>query len=208
MNATTAPIKAASQFKEDRVRADCYALIARLFHAGPDEELLASIELADEIASAGETIPLAATWRALAAAAAAMDAKTARAEYDSVFVGADKAERTPYVSHHLAEAMTERLLVRLRGALAQIGLVKRELAAEHQDQFAGLCEAMHQLIAAGSGDAATREQKALFSTHIGPGYTGLCAAVEASPNTNFYKYVARFTRAFLDLEAESFDAAK
>lgn len=208
MSTQSAPMETALRFKEDKVRADCYALIVRLFQAGPDEELLASIELADGIAGKGEAGRLTAAWKALSSAAAAMDAKTATDEYDSVFVGTGKAEVTPYASHYRAQVMKENVLVRLREGLAQIGLAKRERAAGYEDHIAGLCEAMRRLIAAGSSDVAVHEQKVFFSTYIGSCYVGLCAAVEASPNTDFYKYVARFTRAFLDVEAESLEVAK
>ena len=192
-------------FEEDRARADFYALIARLFYAGPDAALLAAIARADEIPAEDGAAPLAAAWRALRAAAAAMDAEAAREEYDSVFVGTGKAEITPYASHYLAPSMQERVLVRLRDTLTGMGLAKNPSAAEYEDHFAGLCEVMRHLIAAGSGDAAVQDQKKFFIEYIVPCYAEISAATVASPNTNFYKHVAVFTKAFLDVEAGSFD---
>lgn len=191
--------------EEDQARADFYALIARLFHAGPDAALLAAIAGADEIAGAEATSPLAAAWRTLGAAAAAMDAEVARDEYDSVFVGTGKAEITPYASHYLAESMQERVLVRLRERLSEMGLAKNPSAAEYEDHFAGLCEVMRHLIAAGSDDVAVQEQKVFFMEYIAFWYADFCNAVTASPNTNFYKHAAGFTKAFLDVEGSSFE---
>ena len=202
---STQPASAPPVFEEDQARAGFYALIARLFYAGPDAPLLAAIAGAEKIAGAGETAPLAAAWSALGAAAAAMDAEAARAEYDQVFVGAGKAEITPYASHYLAESMQERVLVRLRDALAEMGLAKNPSAAEYEDHFSGLCEVMRHLIAAGSSDAAVQEQKKFFIEYLNPWYADFYAAVMASPNTNFYKQVATFTKAFLDVEAVSFE---
>jgi len=71
-----------------------------------------------------------------------------------------------------------------------------------------LCEVMRHLIAAGSSDVAVREQKIFFTEYIAAWYVNFCDAVIASPNTNFYKYVARFTKAFLDVETESFEIAQ
>jgi TorA maturation chaperone TorD len=204
MNATSAPMTAALWLEEDKARADCYALIARLFHAGPDEELLASIELANGIAGEDATVRLAAAWMALSAAAAAMDAKAATDEYDSVFVGAGRAEVTPYASHYLSDVIKEKVLARLREHLARVGLWKSEFAAECEDHIAGLCEVMRHLIAAGPSDAAVRAQKVFFSTYIGPCYAAFCTTVAGSSNARFYKYVARFTHAFLDVEADAF----
>lgn len=204
MNA--APLASAQPvFEEDQARAGLYALIARLFYAGPDVALLAAIAAADEIAGPDESAPLAAAWRALGAAAAGMDAEAAREEYDHVFVGTGKAEITPYASHYLAESMQERVLVRLREALAEMGLAKNQAAAEYEDHLSGLCEVMRHLIAAGSSDVAVQEQKIFFMEYIINWYAEFCAAVMASPNTNFYKPVAIFTKAFLDVERDSFE---
>jgi TorA maturation chaperone TorD len=195
--------------QEDGARAGYYALIARLFHAGPDAQLLAAIAAAGETSGAGEgvVLPLPAAWQALAAAAATAtaDAEAARQEYDHVFVGTGMAEITPYASHYLALAMQERVLLRLRQELAQMGLARSQDAAEYEDHISGLFEVMRHLIAAGSGDAAVQNQKMFFIAYLNPWYAGFCAAVMASPNTNFYKHVARFTKAFLDVEGSSFE---
>ncbi len=208
MNARAAlPEPGADALQEDRARADFYALISRLFYAGPDAQLLAAIAGADEIAGEAENAPLALAWKSLIAAAAAMDAEAAREEYDSVFVGTGKAEVTPYASHYLVESMKENVLVRLRAELAALGLERKPRAAEYEDHFSGLCEVMRHLIALAS-DGAVQKQKTFFMGYLRPCYAGLCAAGIASPNSNFYKYVARFTKAFLDVEAESFEIAQ
>lgn len=202
------PIAAASPqtvFEEDQARAGFYALIARLFYAGPDAALLAVIAGADEIRGENASLPLAQAWKALVAAAAAMNADAAREEYDSVFIGTGKAEVTPYASHYLAQSMQERVLVRLRDSLSQMGLAKSGSAAEYEDHFSALCEVMRHLIAAGSGDTAVQHQKKFFMEYVIPCYAEISAATIASPNTNFYKHVAIFTKAFLDVEADSFE---
>lgn len=206
MNAQVAsPELTATVLPEDRARADFYALISRLFYAGPDAGLLAAIAGADEIAGEAENVSLAEAWKSLISAAAAMDAEAAREEYDNVFVGTGKAEITPYASHYLAESMQERVLVRLRETLTKMGLAKNQSAAEYEDHFSGLCEVMRHLIAAGSNDIAVQEQKMFFMEYLVPWYAEFCAAVTASPKTDFYKYVARFTKAFLDVELDSFE---
>jgi TorA maturation chaperone TorD len=122
-----------------------------------------------------------------------------------VFVGTGKAEITPYASHYLAESMQERVLVRLRDTLAENGLAKNQSAAEYEDHFSGLCEVMRQFIFFGSDDVAVQKQKNFFLEYLCPWYGGFCAAVMASPNTNFYKHVATYTKAFLDVEGGSFE---
>jgi TorA maturation chaperone TorD len=209
MNAQIAsPELTAAVLQEDRARADFYALISRLFYAGPDAGLLAALAGADKIAGEAENVSLAQAWKSLISAAAAMDAEAAQEEYDSVFVGTGKAEITPYASHYLAESMKESVLVRLRAELAASGLERDQRAAEYEDHFSGLCEVMRHLIHLGSDDAAVQKQKTFFMRYLVPCYAGFCDAVTDSPNTNFYKPVARFTKAFLDVENESFEIAQ
>jgi len=192
---------------EDRARADFYALIARLLYAGPDAALLAAIAGADELVGEGENVSLALAWRALIAAAAATDADAAKAEYDSVFVGTGKAEVTPYATKYLSESTKENVLVRLRAELAALGLARDANVAEYEDHFAALCEVMRHLVFFGR-DAAVREQKSFFISYLGNSYAHFCDAVIATPNADFYKHVARFTKAFLDVETESLDLAQ
>jgi len=200
-----APLDSAQPvFEEDQARADVYALIARLFYAGPDAHLLAAVAGAGAIAGSDETTPMAAAWRALGTAAAATDAQAAQEEYDHVFVGTGKAEITPYASHYLAESMQERVLVRLRETLTEMGLAKTGSATEYEDHLSGLCEVMRHLIFFGSGDVAVQKQKSFFLEYLDSWDAVFCAAVMASPNTNFYKHVAVFTKAFLDVERSSF----
>jgi TorA maturation chaperone TorD len=193
--------------QEDQARADSYALISRLFHAGPDDQLLAAIAGAGNVpdADTAAALPLLAAWQFLAAAAATAEAEAARREYDQVFVGTGKAEITPYASHYLAGAMQERVLVRLRGDLAQMGFARTAAAAEYEDHLSGLCEVMRHLICLGSENAALRKQELFFLEYLAPWYESFCALVVASPNTNFYKQVAVFTRAFLDVEKSSLE---
>ena len=190
---------------EDLARADFYALIARLFHAGPDAQLLAAIAGTGAVAGAGADLPLVGAWRSLAAAAATADAGAAREEYDQVFVGTGKAEITLYASHYLAAVMQERVLVRLREGLAQLGLARSEDSAEYEDHLSGLCEIMRHLILSGSDNVAVQKQKTFFLAYVAPWYADFCAMVMVSPNTNFYKWVADFTKAFLDVEGSSFE---
>jgi len=134
-----------------------------------------------------------------------MDAEAAREEYDQVFVGTGVAEITPYASYYLADSMRERVLVRLRDSLTEMGLAKNPSAAEYEDHFSGLCEVMRHLILLGSDDVAVRKQKSFFLEYLAPWYAVFCAAVMASPNTNFYRRVAAFTKAFLDVEKDAFE---
>jgi len=203
VSATVTPLKFQSpEVPEDQARAGYYALLARLYYAGPDAALLAAIAGADDVAADGEQSPLAAAWRALASAARVMDAEAARLEYDQLFVGTGKAEVTPYASFYLVETGREKVLVKLRDELGSLGLKRTERASEPEDHLAGLFDVMRHLISKGSGDAAVQQQ-AFFERYIAGFYEGFCAATSASEKSNFYKHVARFTEAFLTVETEA-----
>jgi TorA maturation chaperone TorD len=190
------------EIPEELARAGYYALLARLYYAGPDAGLLAAIAGADEIVAGGEQSALASAWRTLAAAAGAMDAEAARLEYDQLFVGTGKAEITPYASYYLAETGREKILVRLRGELSALGLARQQGVHEPEDHMAGLFDVMRHLISTGSEDAAA-QQRQFFERYIAGSYEAFCAAASASEKSNFYKHVARFAQAFLYVENEA-----
>jgi len=204
VSATVTPLKfSPPEVPEDQARAGYYALLARLFYAGPDAGLLSAIANAAEIVSGGEQSALAGAWNALASAARATDAEAARLEYDGLFVGTGKAEVTPYASFYLVETGREKILVRLRDELAGLGLTRAERALEPEDHVAGLFDAMRYLISRGSEDAALQQQQAFFDTYIAGAYQAFCNAISASEKSNFYKHVARFAEAFLVVESEA-----
>src|SRR6267142_3496626 len=190
------------EFPEDQARAGYYALLARLFYAGPDAGLLAAIAGADEIVAEGEHSALGPAWNKLALAARAADADAARLEYDQLLVGTGKAEVTPYASFYLAQTGREKILVQLRAELAGLGLERAHRSPEPEDHIAGLFDAMRYLISLGSGDAALQKQRDFFDRYIARSYGGLCAAISENEKANFYKDVARFTEAFLVVESE------
>ncbi len=189
--------------EEDEARAGYYALLARLYYAGPDAALLEAIAGADEIAASGEQTALASSWNALALAARAMDAGAACLEYDAIFVGTGRAEVTPYATFYLAGTGREKILVRLKNELAGLGLARADRAREPEDHVAGLFEVMRHLISRGSGDAALQKQRDFFSRYIENSFPGFCNAIAQSDKSRFYRHVGNFTRAFLAVETEA-----
>lgn len=189
--------------EEDQARADCYAILARLYYDAPDAQLLAAIGAAGN-PEANENA-FGASWRELAAAAAAANPAGLRAEFDALFAGPGKAEVTPYMSFYLVPTGRERVLADLRAALARLGLARTASATEPEDHIAALCDVMRHLIISGSRNAAPQEVTSFFNMYILSGYHAFCNALISSPGAAFYRRVARFTEAFLDLEVESFD---
>jgi TorA maturation chaperone TorD len=191
--------------QEDAARADFYAVLARLWYAGPDRALLATLAAADDLSPDAESSEFADAWRALIAAAGAADEEEARLEYDEVFVGTGRAPVTMFATAYLGNvAFKERVLVQLRDELAEMGLARNASAREPEDHFAALFDVMRHLIAEGSGTGALERQRRFFQRYIESAYAPFAQAAMGASGTKFYRYVARFTKAFLDLEVESF----
>ena len=202
MSPTVTPLEYhAPLIQEDEARAGYYALLGRLFYAGPDAGLLQTISGSAEFAVTGGR--LAGPWNALAAAARETEAGAARLEYDELLVGTGKAEVTPYASFYLAATGREKILVRLRQDLASLGLGRANTAREPEDHFAGLFEVMRHLISQGSDDAALQKQRGFFSAYIERSFQGFCLAVSANEKAKFYKHVCGFAAAFLAVETEA-----
>lgn len=187
--------------EEDAGRANHYALIGRLFYEAPDSTLLARICHADAD-SAGEDTPLGRAWGALRQACDAAFPAVIRQEHEKLFLGAGRAEITPYTSHYFRGMSPDRHLVRLREQLQHLGLGRRSAAYEVEDHVSGICDVMRVLI---ENDHPLAEQRLFFKEFVYSGVDPLCRAVTAAASAVFYRHVAVFTRAFLEVEREALD---
>ena len=186
---------------EDEARAAFYGLIARLFYAPPDEGVLA--QLLHSNAFAGSQEPVALAWRELVEAARTAFPVMLENEHTELLVGTGKAEVTPYLTHYTIKYATDNPLVEVRQQLKRWGMGRRENANEPEDHIAGLCEAMRFAIAV--QHRTIDEQREFFDRFLYRGALAFCDAVSASPKAAFYRRVARFARAFFELEHEAFE---
>jgi TorA maturation chaperone TorD len=193
---------------EDQRRADLYGLMARLFYAPPDANLLSELRLA--AAPAADAEPLIAEGKALAAAwaklvEACVGAFPAQLEEEhlQLFVGVGKAQVTPYLCAYMERTDAENPLARLRGQLAQWGLARREETVEPEDHVAALCETMRWLIE--GRKAGLEAQRAFFRGYLFSPGLRFCSAVSACEDAGFYRHVAGLLQSFLDVELKAFD---
>jgi TorA maturation chaperone TorD len=175
-----------------------------MWYDAPDRALLDAIAGSGDLFGDGGCGPLVEAWQALAGAAATADPVAVKAEFDSTFVGVGKAAITLYCSFYLSEAGRERVVVALRDELRDLGLARTGHSHEPEDHLAALCEVMRHLVRGGSEQYALEYQKAFFLRYIRDAYTQLTDAILSAPETQFYKHLARLTRAFFDVESESF----
>lgn len=141
----------------------------------------------------------------MGAARAGGDAAIAN-EYDALFGGVGKPEVFLYASHYLSGFLNEKPLASLRSALADLGLGRSETMPETEDHFAYLCEVMRFLIAGDDAAVANlTQQKAFFAEQLQPWSARMCEVLAGHPKANFYRTLAAFTQAFLEVETQGFD---
>jgi TorA maturation chaperone TorD len=186
---------------EEMARANFYGLLARLFAAPPDAALLRTLAAADELEAEDDGIALA--WRELASAAAEADPEAVREEYEAAFIGVGKAPITLYTSAYSMRYTNEAPLAQLREQLSRLGLARRSESSEPEDHIAALFEVMRHLIA--EQKRALDEQKQFFVRWIWPAAHPLCDAITKSELTLHYRPIAKFARAFLELEHSAFE---
>ncbi|MEJ8823764.1 molecular chaperone TorD family protein [Variovorax humicola] len=194
-----------SALDEEIARAELYGVLARMWYAPPDAGLLDALGVAvTEAPFAGGF--LEEPWRALVGAARGMTPASARAEYDALFGGIGKPAVLLYGSHYLSGFLNDKPLAALRGDLARLGLVRDEALGETEDHIACLCEVMRYLIAGDDVAVANlKEQQVFFGRHLQSWVPAMCEAVLQQPGAMLYAALARFTQAFIGVEAQGFD---
>jgi TorA maturation chaperone TorD len=193
---------------EDQARAQLYGLVASLFYAAPDAQLLSALVHAegfrdDDEARTEQGRSLAAAWRALTEACRSAFPVLLAHEHTDLLVSPGRAEVTPYLMHYVMQYESETPLVELRRQLGEWGIARRESVHDPEDHISALCEIMRFAIAVQQRPLA--EQKAFFNRYLYRGAIAFCDAVRASDKARFYKHVAEFTRAFFEVEREAFD---
>ena len=190
---------------EEIARAEVYGLLAQLYQASPAPELLANLRVAATEAPVAGAF-LEEPFRQLVGAARACSDDAVADEFEALFGGVGKPEVWAYGSHYLSGFLNDKPLVRLRSDLAALGLGRDESRAETEDHIAYLCEVMRYLIAGDDVAVANlTQQQRFFAAHLQPWVERLCEAIAAQPRAEFYRAVALFTQAFMNVEAQGFD---
>jgi TorA maturation chaperone TorD len=200
-----AMVFAADGDSEELARAELYGLLARLWIAAPDAELLTQFRVAvTEAPQPGGY--LEGPWQALVAAMRATTPEAAAAEYDALFGGVGKPEVFLYASYYLAGFLHERPLAQLRSDLGTLGLAREETRGETEDHVACVFEVMRYLIAGEDVTVANLEQqRRFFRAHVQAWVEQMLDAVEAQPRALLWREVAALTRAFVQVETQGFD---
>ncbi len=204
---TTSPLSfaASADNSEELARAELYGLLAQLWLAPPDAELLTQFRVAvTEAPQPGGF--LEAPWQALVAAMRATTPEAAAAEYEALFGGVGKPEVLLYGSFYLSGFLNEKPLAALRADLAALGLARDESRGETEDHVACVFEVMRYLIAGEDVSVSNLEQqRRFFRAHVQPWVEQLLDAVAAQSRAMLWREVAMLTRALLLVETQGFD---
>ncbi|MDH4113871.1 MAG: molecular chaperone TorD family protein [Burkholderiaceae bacterium] len=188
---------------EDEGRLQLYAVLARLFAAGPDDGLLRALaQSAGSVEGEGE---LAHAWNDLAAAAVNTSAREATLEFDATFIGVGKAPVSTYLSHYLPVSRKEAVLVELRDTLRELGLARTAASAEPEDNLTSVLEVMRHLVAAGSGPQSLQRQREFFARYLEPSYRGFCSAANEIVLSSYYSAAVRLLGVFMDSDLAQFE---
>lgn len=191
---------------EEQARADIYALLASLLYAAPEAGMLASLAGAGPMSAGHANHPLDRAWERLTLASGVMDPAALAEEFNALFISVGNPKINPYGSLYLAGFLNEKPLARLRTDLARLRLARVSVSGEMEDHLAALCETMRVLIAGAPGGSAQPVacQRQFFDTHIAPWYRRCLDDIRAVPDANYYRLVADFAQAFLEVEAGAF----
>jgi TorA maturation chaperone TorD len=187
---------------EDEARANLYGLIARLFQAAPDSQLISQLLGAPRIEGEGE---LGASWREMIEACRTAFPAALESEHTELFVGTGKSLVTPYLSYYVRRHSNDNPLVELRAQLGRWGIARREGVAEYEDHISGVCETMRFVIAVQHRNS--EEQQVFFERFVYPGAAAFCDALSTLNQARFYRLVARFARGFFEVEKSAFEIA-
>ena len=203
---TTSAAPDAALQDEERLRAQVYALLARLLAQPPGAEVLGI--LAAVQGEAGDDAPLGAAFAALADAARATDADDAAEEYTTLFIGVGGGELSPYGSYYKTGFLNEKPLAELRADMARLGIARADDVHEPEDHIAALCEMMAGLITGAFGETATiHGQRAFYERHVAGWAERFFTDLEAARSARFYRAVGALGRAFFAVEGQAFELA-
>ncbi len=196
---------ASADDSEELARAELYGLLARLWIAPLDAELLKQFEVAVTQAPQPGAF-LEEPWRSLVAAMRGTTVQLAAEEFDALFLGVGKPEVFAFGSFYLTGFLNEKPLAQLRTDLADLGLARDEQSGATEDHVAALFEVMRYLIAGDDVAVCNLEsQRRMFRAHLQPWVEKLCDTLEAHPRAQLYRPLAGFTRAFMQVEIQGFD---
>ena len=181
--------------QEQQYRAAAYGMLAALLRDVPDAALLSQVAKFSDVDEGGDEMALSMSLLGLAADRRSIE--SVNDEYHALFIGIGRGELVPYGSFYLTGFLMEKPLGDLRDDLDRLGFEREAEVHEPEDHVAALSEVMAMLIQDGSSIDA---QRSFFVSHINSWFQQFFKEMSTAENAVFYKAVARFGSAFLEIE--------
>lgn len=190
--------------EEDALRAQLYDLLAVLLRKPPSQEYLSRIATLQ-----GDETALGRGIDALTRLAQASSPEKVDSEFHRLFIGLGRGELLPFASYYITGFLNEKPLAKLRGDMAELGMVRDASAYEPEDNIGSLCEMMAGMIVGRFGAAVPLErQKDFFFTHLAPWAEHFFTDLEGAESSVFYAPVGSVGAAFIQIEREAFRMAE
>lgn len=189
--------------EEDALRAQCYALLARVLSAPPTDEVLALVT-----GLQGDDSELGQALSTLSEVARNTTPQRIDDEYHELFIGIGRGELVPFGSYYLTGFLHEKPLAKLRQDMGRLGIAKGDDVHEPEDHIASVCEMMFGLIEGSFGSPVPlAEQRRFFDDHLGSWAMKFFEDLEAAKAAVFYMPVGRIGRLFMQVENAAFEMA-
>ena len=181
---------------EQHYRASAYGLLAALLRTAPDKKVLDYVVTLSP-GSDADRDELYEAMTELADVAKQQDPEQLEEEYNALFIGIGKGEIVPYGSWYLTGFLMEQPLSDLRDDLRALGFERNTDTHEPEDHAAAIFEVFSVMI---SDAFSLTEQQRFFEVHIISWLRRFFTDLGNARSAEFYKPVARFGAAFIELE--------
>lgn len=186
--------------EEDKLRAGMYGFLSRLLLTPPTSEILRETAELE-----GDSTDIGQAFVDLAKLAANTTAAQAQREYEDLFIGIGRGELLPYGSYYLTGFLNEKPLAKLRNALNELGIERKETVKEPEDHIGTLMEIMEALIV-GKFDSPSQleEQRKFYTDHIENWAGHFFSDLEKAESARLYRPIGTIGRLFLEIESAAF----
>lgn len=183
---------------ESQLRTQTYQLLANLFYAPPNPELLSALS---KLSEATAKTPFATALQALCKKAAVVDTEALDLEFHRLFIGLSRGELLPYGCYYLTGFLMEKPLALLRQDLDRLGIQRQTDNKQPEDHISALCEVMALLT-----QEQNPAQSEFFQRHIKPWFSSFFSELKKTESADFYRSAAELGEQFILLEQQYFDA--
>ena len=182
--------------QEQVYRASAYSLLAALLRATPDAALLEHVA---QLSPDGDTESdeLLESMRQLSENAGKFSPEQIDEEYHALFIGIGRGELVPYGSWYLTGFLMEQPLSELRDDLRSLGFERSPDTREPEDHISAIFEVFSVIISDG---LSLEMQQKFFDKHMNSWLERFFDDLGKARSADFYKPVARFGAAFIELE--------